>query len=121
MLGGAAALAGCAGPPNPSTAAADDATAWLVRASLDLRGIRPSLDELDGDGSDLDPLLEVRDPNGRSCAGASSLARTAVGIVRGRSTVSVAFVPLVGGAYTCFVRDARGGSGPTYTYSLARH
>ena len=78
-------------------------------------------DELDGDGSDLDPLLEVRDPHGRVCAGASALARTAVGIVRGRSTVSVAFVPLVGGAYTCFVRDARGGSGPTYTYSLARH
>jgi len=78
-------------------------------------------DELDGDGSDLDPLLEVRDARGRLCAGASSLARTAVGIVRGRSTVSVAFVPLADGPYTCFVRDARGGSGPTYTYSLARH
>ena len=81
----------------------------------------PGFDEVDGDGSDLDPVLEVRDPRGTLVATASALPRDALGLVRGGATLALVVVPRTDGTHVVSVRDARGGSGPSHTYLLELH
>jgi len=73
---------------------------------------------LDGFGSELDPLLAILDSSGTILASCDATLGTAVGVVDGLATVSLAFLPPATGTYYLSVVDQGGGFGANFTYVL---
>jgi hypothetical protein len=75
---------------------------------------------LDGFGSGLAPVLAVKDAGGTILASSNSLFGTAVGVVDGLASVSLAFLPPATGTYYAEVVDQGGNSGANFTFVLVR-
>jgi len=75
---------------------------------------------LSGFGSDLDPVLTIQDSNGTILASADATLGTAVGVVDGLATVTLAFLPPATGTYYAGVVDQAGAFGANFYYVLQR-
>jgi hypothetical protein len=75
---------------------------------------------LDGFGSDLDPILTITDAGGTILASSDASLGTAVGVVDGLATVTLAFLPPATGTYLAGVVDKNGSSGANFYYVLQK-
>jgi hypothetical protein len=73
---------------------------------------------LDGFGSELDPVLTIKSSSGAILASADSTLGTAVGVVDGLATVTLAFLPPASGTYYVDVADKAGNFGANFTFVL---
>jgi len=75
---------------------------------------------LGGFGSDLDPILTIADAGGTILASSDATLGTAVGVVDGLATVTLAFLPPATGTYHAGVVDKNGSSGTNFHYVLQK-
>jgi hypothetical protein len=73
---------------------------------------------LDGFGSALDPILAVKDAGGTLLARSDATLATAVGVVDGLATVTLAFLPPASGTYFAELVDQGGNAGADFHYVL---